>query len=345
MIYSSCVILYVIGLLFKQKYAFFNQIFFFKAFSIYHVTSQNTEISSSDQTFNGGSRRSASGTEQISSRRVPIWVRSRLVTNPANPTVRPRTTNTRDRTRDLVWNPANGFVSFARQTGNNRLQSNALTGDTSDGGAIDPSQITNFRVNSGFQNFPENKGDTNSLRQTESQRNFKGDGNNRFSWRTSNDNNWPSWRTVQTNQDQNSRFETNAERINRIEAEKRRIREENIRKKYRNNAFLNTRGLVSGIRLPTRWQKTSRDSSFSTNRNRELTSPGTDASNQNRGLAFSRRAIERPVVNLNDEQTTDIVDRQAARDQLRQVSVSRSSGANRYLKSLLYNVLRRVNSN
>lgn len=321
---------------------FFNQILLFKAISIYHVTSQNTETSS-DQTFHGGSRRSVSGTELISPRRVSIWVRSRPVPDPVSPTVRPRTTNARDRTRDLVWNPANGFVSFARQSGNDR--SNALTGDTSDGGVIDPSQMTTFRVNSGFQNIPERNSVGNSLRPTDFQRNFKGDSSKGFNWRTSSDNNWTNWRTVQTNQEPKSRFETNAERNDRIEAEKRRVREENIRKKYRNNAFLNTRGLVSGIRLPTRWQETSRDSSFLTNRNLELMSPGTDASDQNRGLAFSRRAIERPVVNLNDEQTTDIDDRQAARDQLRQVSVSRSAGANRYLKSLLYNALRRVNSN
>lgn len=140
-------------------------------------------------------------------------------------------------------------------------------------------------------------------------------------------------------------IESNNERIRRLEAERRRLIQENIRKKYQNNAFLNTRGMVSGVRIPTRSQVLSRDST-SSNQIQRLMSPGTDASNQNRAVAFARRTAQRPVVStdLNDQQST-VADRQSARELLKEVSVPRSRGANSYLKSLLYNALRRVNKN
>lgn len=138
-------------------------------------------------------------------------------------------------------------------------------------------------------------------------------------------------------------IESNNERIRRLEAERRRLIQENIRKKYQNNAFLNTRGLVSGVRIPTRSHILSRDST-SSNQIQRLMSPGTD---QNRAIAFARRTAQRPVVStdLNDQQSTVIADRQSARELLKEVSVPRSRGANSYLKSLLYNALRRVNKN
>ncbi|XP_062612867.1 uncharacterized protein LOC134274608 [Saccostrea cucullata] len=147
-------------------------------------------------------------------------------------------------------------------------------------------------------------------------------------------------------------IELNNERIRRLEADRRRIIEQNIREKYQKNDFLNTRGLISGVRLPTRSQIMSRDSTRS-NQNQAFMSPDSPSSNQNRQTAFARRNSPRPVVTLDSSPPSDrdtarsrmSTDRQSARDQLERVSVPRSEGANNYLKQLLYRILNRVDKN
>lgn len=151
----------------------------------------------------------------------------------------------------------------------------------------------------------------------------------------------------------NPRFvvQSNRDRIRQLQAEKRRIMMENARTKYQNNAYLNTRGLISGKRLPTESRFVSNDLSLS-NQNQRLTSPVFRTSNQNRLSAFARRNSLRRVSltgssfpEQQDARPRMLTDRQTARDQLKQVSVSRSKGANSYLKRLLYKILRRIKKN
>jgi hypothetical protein len=150
--------------------------------------------------------------------------------------------------------------------------------------------------------------------------------------------------------------QSNENRIRQLEAQRRRMIMENARNKYRQNAYLQTRGLISGKRLPTETRFMSRDLSFS-NQNQVLP-PGLQTSNQNRVPLFARRTSRRRVStagsSLSEQQgirlaqstdrqsARDRLDRQSARDRLKQVSVSRSEGANSYLKRLLYNILRRI---
>ena len=284
-----------------------------------------------------GGQRSVDGNQQVRSRRVPVWITT--VTEAPRPSESPPQ-GLSNFERSFVLNPANGFVRFRNPSSNSQSERRTPTGEASPGRATDPSGQSNFRFRTGF---PES-GNENSIseKQTGVERFSTSFRTPRFSRR----NTWRDTRNSLGNQNPVSMIESNNERIRRLEAERRRLIQENIRKKYQNNAFLNTRGLVSGVRIPTRSQVLSRDST-SSNQIQRLMSPGTDASNQNRAVAFARRTAQRPVVStdLNDQQSTVNADRQSARELLKEVSVPRSRGANSYLKSLLYNALRRVNKN
>ncbi|XP_061170653.1 uncharacterized protein LOC133180082 [Saccostrea echinata] len=223
-------------------------------------------------------------------------------------------------------------------------QSKPETGDTSFGGR----QIwrANTQMNTGF---PENNWNRNrnvADRRTFNFRNVPSSRSNPIDSTSS------RFSANNRNRDAVSTIQLNNERIRKLEADRRRIIEQNIRDKYQKNDFLKTRGLISGVRLPTRSQTLSRDPTPS-DQNQILMSPDSRSSNQNRQTAFARRQSRRPVLSLassppNDQHTVrsrTSTDRQSARDQLERVSVPRSEGANNYLKQLLYRILRRVDKN